>query len=476
MLTSSLSSCSDWLDITQEGTIEADRMFKDEVGFEEALAGVYQSMANSYTYGENLITVPDAQAQYWYLPSGTEPLAPIKEFDYSHSDAEDIIKYIWQYQYKSIANANLILQYIDEEGGVLSDDVFNIIKGEALGLRAYMHLDLLRQFGPQPDDLSQEAIPYRTQFTNTTVAPMKASEVLDYAEKDLLEAYQLLANDPIKTYGRKNSDLSNYDSGIAENFRGCRMNYYAVCGTLARLYAWKGDLQTAAKYAQEVINANATFWLINNKERSNTNTLYQSELVFSLYIGASSIQNGLTTVFGGGTTGTSNVLTLSSGMLGFMFSTDTGEGSSSDYRYDTYMWAGNNSVEGKSPRKYYWAETTVSATADIQPVVPMIRLTEMYYIVAEANASTPSNGMAREMLNEVRESRNLPDLYRDSYTEEDLKKVILAEARRDFVGEGQLFYLYKRWNADIETNKGNVSTTDIKWQLPRPQQEQEYNK
>lgn len=475
VLAGCLSSCSDWLDITQEGTVEADRMFKDEIGYEEALAGVYQSMGNNYTYGKQMITIPDAQAQYWYLPGGTEDLAPMKAFDYTHSDAEEMIEELWKHMYTSIANANLILQYIDKEK-VLDTKVYNLIKGETLGLRAYMHLDLLREFGPQPSDLSKEAIPYRTEFSNTVVKKMTAAEVIEAAQKDLEEAYKLLADDPIKTNGRKNSELDNYNAGLAENFRGCRMNYYAVCATLARLYAWKGDLSTAAQYAQEVIDANGTFWLITSKERSNTNMLYQSELVFSLYQGLSGIQNGLTSTFGGGTTGNSNALTLSGGMLGFMFGNDAGEGNTSDYRYDSGMWASINGVEGKATRKYYWAASSVGASADIQPVSPMIRLTEMYYIVAEANASNPDNETSISMLNTVRESRNLPVLRRSQYTEKEIRNIILAEARRDFVGEGQLFYLYKRWNIGIETNKGTLSTHDIKWQLPYPKQEVEYNK
>ena len=51
---------------------------------------------------------------------------------------------------------------------------YEIMKGEALGLRAFLHFDLLRMFGPvfamEPQG---KAIPYRTVFSNepTPVLP-----------------------------------------------------------------------------------------------------------------------------------------------------------------------------------------------------------------------------------------------------------------------------------------------------------------
>lgn len=472
LLAAATTSCSDWLDITPEGQVEAESMFADEAGYEEALAGVYQSMGSTYTYGKNLITMPDAIAQYWLLPGGTETLAPFKKFDFTHSDAEDIIDNAWQYMYTSIANANLILSYLGSNTP-LSTKTYNVIRGEALGLRAFMHLDLLRLFGPQPDDLTAEAIPYRTQFDNQTAHNKTVGGVLDAAEADLLEARELLANDPIKEYGRKNADLENYNTGLAENFRGCRMNYYAVCATLARLYMWKGDKTTAAKYAQEVIDANKTFWLVK-KSDINNNYLFQCEVIFGLYLG-SNIQSGLTSVFGVSTSGKSDVLTVSSGFVNSMFL--AGEGATDDYRNASYMWNSSTGTEGKATNKYKWSiESSVPAKNDIQPIVPLLRLSEMYYIVAEANAQTPDNGVSRSMLNDLRQSRNLSKLSKDEYSGSEIVSLILADARREFVAEGQLFYMFKRMNRAITSESGNIDINKITWKLPIPKTEDEYNK
>ena len=68
----------------------------------------------------------------------------------------------------------------------------------------------------------------------------------------------------------------------------------------------------------------------------------------------------------------------------------------------------------------------------------MIRLSEMYYILAEC-ATTPEN--AADFLNKVREVRGVDQVV---CTENNVLEEIEKEYRKDFYGEGQLFYFYKR--------------------------------
>ena len=67
------------------------------------------------------------------------------------------------------------------------------MKGEALGLRAFLHFDLLRMFGPvfamEPQG---KAIPYRTVFSNEPTPVLPATEVVDACLADLHQADSLL--------------------------------------------------------------------------------------------------------------------------------------------------------------------------------------------------------------------------------------------------------------------------------------------
>nr|WP_303642313.1 RagB/SusD family nutrient uptake outer membrane protein [uncultured Duncaniella sp.] len=70
-------------------------------------------------------------------------------------------------------------------------------------------------------------------------------------------------------------------------------------------------------------------------------------------------------------------------------------------------------------------------------MVPLIRLSEMYLIAAE---SSPNTTEALELINTLRLHRNCRDLPADT----DIDRAITYEMAREVIGEGQLFYFYKR--------------------------------
>ena len=49
-----LSSCSNWLDVQPKTTVEEEKVFSRELGFKEALTGVYIKMASTDLYARNL--------------------------------------------------------------------------------------------------------------------------------------------------------------------------------------------------------------------------------------------------------------------------------------------------------------------------------------------------------------------------------------------------------------------------------------
>ena len=92
---------------------------------------------------------------------------------------------------------------------------YNIIQGEALALRAMLHFDMLRLFGPvysrNPEATS---IPYYTSEVLSPEPLLPASEVMTKIIQDLQEARILLNEDPVKTEG----GLSSGNAGESSNF------------------------------------------------------------------------------------------------------------------------------------------------------------------------------------------------------------------------------------------------------------------
>jgi len=100
---------------------------------------------------------------------------------------------------------------------------------------------------------------------------------------------------------------------------------------------------------------------------------------------------------------------------------------------------GNGSGTPLVPKKF-------NATAS--NIFPMIRLTELYYIAAEC-APDVESGLG--YINLVRTARNLANLsVQDLPDLESLSTVIMNEYQKEFLGEGQTFFYYKRKNTPFE--------------------------
>ena len=84
----------------------------------------------------------------------------------------------------------------------------------------------------------------------------------------------------------------------------------------------------------------------------------------------------------------------------------------------------------------------VSSTEVWTKLIPLIRVTEMYYIIAETAVDETE---ALEALNIVLFNRGVKEL--EDKTQ--LTVMLRDEYRREFFGEGQLFFYYKRLNVPV---------------------------
>ena len=73
---------------------------------------------------------------------------------------------------------------------------------------------------------------------------------------------------------------------------------------------------------------------------------------------------------------------------------------------------------------------------------PLLRISEMYYIAAETEMDP---NLALGYLNTVRFNRGLADLQPGT----DINAELLKEYQKEFFGEGQLFFYYKRTNTQV---------------------------
>ncbi|MDR3062248.1 MAG: RagB/SusD family nutrient uptake outer membrane protein, partial [Dysgonamonadaceae bacterium] len=166
---SSLFSCSDWLDITPEDTITADKLFSTYSGYHTALNGIYQELSSNDLYGREL-SWGFASALSQYYNNNNEPnmekrYSHTENYEYKTNEVETYTAGLWLTAYNAIANTNNLLQHLEQADINLFPNVLDheieLIRGEALALRAMLHFDLLRLFAPAPQEGNNFAgIPY----------------------------------------------------------------------------------------------------------------------------------------------------------------------------------------------------------------------------------------------------------------------------------------------------------------------------
>ncbi len=466
-----LSSCNDWLDVKPSDRLSEEILFSSSQGFQNALTGVYMEMNNPSVYGRTLSTeYIDILAQYYYVH--TNKYLPYVNFQFTDVNVKATIEDMWEKSYSLICNCNVIIDHCSQDGGkVLTPEYNAIIKGEAMALRAMIHLDMLRLFGPIYSDntKSQKAIPYVTVSDQSVQPILTAQEVLSKIIADLTESIALLHDyDPIITNGVMNSSNPN---GNSLRYRQYRMNYYAAKALLVRAYLWGKDntnaLSTVTELINEVENNNTFPFSLQSAITSTTNPdrIFSSEIIFSLY-NSQRIANVYNYNFTPTLGDDSQTLlqaggTYSAGRVTALYD------DANDYRFK--VW-GTTVLDGKEI-VYTDKYKEPSGTSNIRYMIPLIRMSEMYLTLAEL---TSDINVANDCINKIRSHRNCISLISNSST---LFTNITAEFRREMIGEGQMFFFYKRNNVNkmpdgTNTGKNNTrSITAANYTMPLPDSE-----
>lgn len=471
------ASCKKFLDVQPESEITKEQLFSTEDGFKEALNGAYTYFASTNLYGGNLtFSNLDIMAQnYEFTRTDFQSIAAFKFADQVFVDK---IKAIWTYSYQGIGNVNQILEVIDSKKSVFRDKNYEIVKGEALALRAYLHFDVLRMFGPSyKNNPNVKAMPYVTTVSTKATAYSTVAEVLDQAIRDLNEAKTLLKNgDPILSAGyvvgypssTKATELKA--SSLFLQNRRHRMNYYAVAGELARVYLYKDDKVNSLSNAKEVIESLKFPWTVKEDFFSDNlatrDRIFYNELLFGWYAPKSKDQ--LVGLF----SNTNPDYSATADQINAIY--DLGTVGADDWRYKQWY----KIVKSSSRADRFFLQKYVRNADDVgnmHPLMaPALRLSEMYLIAAEASFDTDaSKGV--EYFNTFRVHRGIGNNLLPGISKNNFIAALEGEYRKEFYGESQNFFMHKRLNLDIVTTSGFIyPANDNLFVFPLPIDEQAY--
>ena len=139
-------SCDSFLEVNPTGEIVNDKLFETAEGFEEALYGSYSFLAREPLYGQNLsYYIMDIAGQYFYNDWSSHWSRHLCTYDYKHMDLRPKLDTVWTTMYKGISYVNNILGNLSKKDST-TFRLYDLYKGEALGLRAFMHFELLRLY------------------------------------------------------------------------------------------------------------------------------------------------------------------------------------------------------------------------------------------------------------------------------------------------------------------------------------------
>jgi hypothetical protein len=476
---STFCGCNDWLNVQPKDSMLEEQLYSSELKTNSVLNGIYRSIGKNTLYGENLSqTYIEYLAHYYNYMNDSQSISTdllnwndVSRFQYNTVNVKGKTQGIWNDAYATILSINIFIENVSKSD-VVRENRKNVLLGEAYGLRAFLHFDMFRLFGPiYKLNPQAEAIPYNVTPGVSNHLNETASNFLDLVLKDLAKAEELLQNDPIRKTG-VNDDYEKISSSnsltvedrFAEYYRNRRMNFYAIKALKARVLLWKGDHTLASQTAAEVLNEveekavfkwetdtfakqekvqiynNYIFYRevlfgINNLDlHKNWNTLFNEVKPGLVHVVLQdNLYRNIYTEYGG------MEITSITDIRGKQWQTSNVVGISGSGSGITYV-----SKKYRKPSIENWKASEIPYLIDFQP---MIRMSELYYIQAEAAIADNNLPQATEKINIVMAKRGVQKeqmLNPATASLDEVMGTLEREYYREFVGEGQAFYFLKR--------------------------------
>lgn len=424
-----MASCSeDFLELQPSGAVDLDSAIKTLDDYKSAVNGIYSGLQSSNYYGRYFILVPDVMSDD--VKQNAQANRARDFADYTANVQDGIASGMFNTIYNVINRANTVINANAEVPAAVENQK-NQYVGEALALRALAHFDLVRIFAQHygfTNDNGHPGISIVTSF-DQDAKPGRNTVAQVYAqiETDLAEAVKFMTIAPA-TPGR--------------------MSKEAALALLARVNLYKGDWAKAEQYANDVISGGKYKLMTNGEYASSWSNQFSSESIFSIFFRADD-DNG-------------------SDALGRMYIVEG---------YGDYLPSQDVVSlipEGDARLAIFEEDPSLSGALgnirvnkypnpSVQNSTPIIRLSEMYLIRAEARAMQGKESDAQTDVTTIRQ-RGLPTAPAVTATGQALLDEIEKERRIELMFEG-----HRLW--DLMRKKKGVFRTDctgLTCEIPYP--------
>ncbi len=426
LLLSMLSCSEEWMsDVVPTDKIEKSEALKTLKDARNAVNGVFSYMQGESYYGSAYIAYGDLKGVD--TRSSASGKRNFNMYIFSET-TEASNTGMWEVPYTCLASINNAIPQID---GLSTDTQEEMqqkaeIKANFYALRALCHFDLLKIYARIPASISN---------SQSELGIVLADKVLDKkaepARSTLKESYDFVIKD-LKLALSTMPDAANTEGWI---------NKTAVKALLAKVYLFNGQNQLAYDMAKEVIaNPNYQLMTYANYAKSWGATDVNTETLFAIIN---------TEEDNGGREG-----------IGYLWSNTGYATMSLTKSFMTLLNEEPNDVRLKVTKNILNDKNEVTSVictkypSDLTNKLRILRLSEVYFIGAEAAQKLGNKAVAKDLLNTVIEKRTK---VANKLTDADITiDRIILEKRKEFFGEGKAFFDFMRNKKDIVRAKDDL--------------------
>ena len=412
-------------------------MHKMMVGVMETSPGKQDKLLDHGGYPAIMITM-EALGDDFVFPNVKDNLF-ISDYQWNDHRKVDGKKpaFIYKFFYQLIANANKILEQIDQVPG--ADNMRNLIKGEALAYRALSHFWLVQLFAKRYDS--------QTDNTQAGVPLLLKSDIRKQARSSVAGVYKQITED------LNHSITLLSEKNIPERIYKTHFNTAIVKGLRARVAMTMQDWENAKKYSQEAIQESGCTLMDREAYRKGFNDVTNSEWLWGfLQLPDQSLQDYSFAAFMCFDNNSISIQSTPKCISERLYNSIP----ASDVRKELWMdpaqipWVAPSANHTMAP--YMNRKFLTKGKKNLSDVCFM-RLGELYLTLAEAQARLNEKDAAKTLYDLVK-TRD-PEYMQSNNTGTALIEEILFQRRCELWGEGFRFTDLKRLNQSLDRTNSN---------------------
>jgi starch-binding outer membrane protein, SusD/RagB family len=471
----SVSCKKDFLDTNPTESVDAAAAYATTKNAQAAINGIYRALVVRYLDSQGhfghpaMMIIMDVMGEDLVFPNSSNNWHFGEQQWISHrSDVGTMSRFPYQLYYRVIGNANIAVANIDKATGPQADK--NILKGEALALRAWSYFNLVQLYGKRYDGgtkpNNQLGVPLVLEPTTEGLPRATVEAVYTQINKDLTEAAGLLK----ATRAYKSHINVDVVKGIQARVALTQQDW-AKAETLAAEARKSFTLMTSAQMTDGFSDIANTEWMWGFDHLEDQSEFFGA---FHSYISCNYNSTNIR----------STPKTINKLLYDKLPTTDV----------RTALWVKtptttNSITPAGGVRVPYMVQKYrlpgLAPSTSVMGDIPFMRAGEMYLIEAEAKARQGKDVDAAKTLFDLISKRD-PSYKQPTVTGAALMDEILFQRRIELWGEGFRFTDLKRMNQPLNRNGighlaavavlFDVPAGDNRWEFLIPRRETDSNK